>query len=153
MKKFFYKFVSILILLKNLILRKRKYRLTFRCEKDDVMKRWFYVFPFWGFDTDNLEMVMGADGLCEKYSMGKDIFTIDIMASKKPLSLEIYKDYAEYIRYDYEGFMHGASYINKISEYSMKDQKEIEKVTTMWICPVALFVFGRYPRYIYIKTK
>ena len=26
-------------------------------------------------------------------------------------------------------------------------------VTTMWICPVTLFVLGRYPNYIYIKRK
>lgn len=32
-----------------------------------------------------------------------------------------------------------------------KNKKTI--ITRMWICPVTLFVLGRYPKHIYIKKK
>ena len=79
------KIITILILIKNVLIRRKKYRLHFKAECDSVAKRWYYDFPNWGFSHDNLEMVSGADGLCEKYADGKDNVTVDIIASKRPL--------------------------------------------------------------------
>ena len=33
------------------------------------------------------------------------------------------------------------------------DPNDENKITTMWICPVTLFVLGRYPKHIYIKKQ
>ena len=99
-------------------------------------------------------MVSGADGLCEKYAEGKDYVTVDIIASKRPLDMDAYKEYDEYRRYEYSELTLGASYINKVKKlYTEADGSTSTKevITTMWICPVTLFVLGRYPRYIYIK--
>ena len=148
------KIITILILIKNVLIRKKKYRLRFKAERDSVVKRWYYDFPNWGFSHDNLEMVSGADGLCEKYAEGRDNVTIDIIASKRPLDIDAYKEYDEYRRYEYSEFTLGASYINKVKKlYTNEDGSTSTKevITTMWICPVTLFVLGRYPRYIYIK--
>ena len=148
------KIITILILIKNVLIRKKKYRLHFVAERDNVIKRWYYDFPNWGFSHSNLEMVSGADGLCEKYAEGRDNVTIDIIVSKRPLDSDAYKDYDEYRRYEYSEFTLGASYINKVQKpYKNSDGTTSIKdvITTMWICPVTLFVLGRYPRYIYVK--
>ena len=58
------KIITILILIKNVLIRRKKYRLRFKAERDSVVKRWYYDFPNWGFSYSNLEMVSGADGLC-----------------------------------------------------------------------------------------
>ena len=148
------KIITILILIKNVLIRRRKYRLHFVAERDNVVKRWYYDFPNWGFSHSNLEMVSGADGLCEKYAEGRDNVTIDIIVSKRPLDSDAYRDYDEYRRYEYSEFTLGASYINKVQKpYKNSDGSTSIKdvITTMWICPVTLFVLGRYPRYIYVK--
>lgn len=146
---------TILVLIKNQIFRKKHYRLHFVAERDSVVKRWYYDFPHWGFSHSNLEMVAGADGLCEMYSNGKDDVMVDIIASKVELNPDEYGEYDEYRRYEYIGMSTGASYINKTSKIFTIDGKfeEKEQITTMWICPVTLFVLGRYPLYIYIKAR
>jgi hypothetical protein len=148
--KIFYIIYTILVLLKNLLIRKKHYKLKFVAERDSVIKRWYYDFPGWGFSHSNLEMVSGADNLCEKYAEGKDNVTVDIIVSKKILDSEKYKDYDEYRRYEYIGISTGASYINKVEK--IIDKQVRTQITTMWICPVTLFVLGRYPNYIYIKA-
>ena len=68
--------------------------------------------------------------------------------------MDAYPEYDEYRRYEYSEFTLGASYINKVKKlYTEADGSTSTKevITTMWICPVTLFVLGRYPRYIYIK--
>jgi hypothetical protein len=65
------KIITILILIKNVLIRKKKYRLRFKAERDNVIKRWYYDFPNWGFSHSNLEMVSGADGLCENMQKGE----------------------------------------------------------------------------------
>lgn len=35
--------------------------------------------------------------------------------------------------------------------YTHVDPNDENKTTRMWICPVTLFVLGRYPKYIYIR--
>ena len=147
--------LTVLILIKNQIFRKKHYKLHFVAEYDSVIKRWYYDFPHWGFAHSTLEMVAGADGLCEMYSNGKDDVTVDIIASKVALDPDEYGEYDEYRRYEYIGMSTGASYINKTSKiFTIGDKlEEKEQITTMWICPVTLFVLGRYPLYIYIKAR
>ncbi len=78
------KIYTILVLLFNLIVRRRHYKLHFIAENDPPIKRWYYDFKYWGFDHANLEMVSGADTLCEYYAKGKNELTINITASNKP---------------------------------------------------------------------
>ena len=81
------KIYTILVLLFNLIVRRKHYKLHFVAENDPPIKRWYYDFKYWGFDHANLEMVSGADKLCELYSNGKDEVTVEIIASKKKQDL------------------------------------------------------------------
>jgi hypothetical protein len=149
------KIYTILVLLKNIIFRHRKYTLHFVTENDPPIKRWYYDFKHWGFDHAHLEMVSGADALCELYAKGKDEVTVNIIASRIPL--EKYKNinYDEFIGESLpknwkDKILYGRNYTNVKYGFD-KDKNEETIITRMWICPVTLFVLGRYPKYIYIR--
>ncbi len=145
------KIYTILVLLKNVIFRHRKYTLHFVAENNPPIKRWYYDFKHWGFDHNNLEMVAGADTLCELYAKGKDEVTIHIIASRKrrPYCLNICDEFiAEPLPKEWtswkDNFLWGRNYTSTDGN---------GKTTRMWICPVTLFVLGRYPKYIYIRRE
>ena len=146
------KIYTILVLLFNLIVRRRHYKLHFVAENDPPIKLWYYDFPHWGFDKLNLLMISGADKLCEMYAKGKDEVTVEIIASKR----EQHINNEEYDHYEADDFvMNGRSFIERRlykiiygKDYYSVGQNETK---TFWICPVTLFVLGRYPKHIYIK--
>lgn len=139
------KIYTILVLLKNLIIKRNVYNLRFVAEVDGPIKRWYYDFKHWGFAHGNLEMVCGADDLCEMYANGQNEVTVKVRAYKKqhPELIEAFDEFvAEDIPEDF-------SFIDKYlygRNYNSKEEK-------MWICPVTLFVLGRYPKYLYIKRE
>lgn len=143
------KIYTIIVLILNVIFRRKKYKLHFIAENDPPIKRWYYDFKHWGFEHANLEMVSGADTLCELYANGKDELTINITASRKP------RKYCANLCDEFIGeplpkemgliqkYLFGRYYIC----HDHNDGHE----TRMWICPVTLFVLGRYPNYIYVR--
>ena len=146
------KIYTILVLLFNLIVRRKHYKLHFIAENDPPIKRWYYDFKHWGFDHANLEMVSGADKLCELYANGKDEVTVEIIASKKKQDLPT-QLYDEYVAQDIiiDGMTHQGDFINSQLDKFLYGRTYQKDYTQMWICPVTLFVLGRYPKYIYIK--
>lgn len=145
------KIYTISVLLKNLIFHKKHYILSFKADRDSAVKRWYYDFPHWGFLKGNLEMVSGADGLCEMYSGGKDKLTIEIIASKKMLPLDIKTQYDLYVGEPLQGTWKDKITLGRNYNHPFTDKDGNQHITTMWICPVTLFVLGRYPNYIYVK--
>jgi hypothetical protein len=146
------KIYTILVLLKNIIFRHRKYTLHFVAENDPPIKRWYYDFKHWGFDHNNLEMVAGAENLCELYAKGKDEVTVEIIASKKKQDLPT-QLYDEFVAQDLiiDGMTHQGKFINSQLDKFLYGRTYQKDYTMMWICPVTLFVLGRYPKYLYIK--
>ena len=145
---------TILVLIANLIFRRKHYTLTFKAEEINgpstnpyAIKLWYYDFKHWGFDKHNLQMVSGADKLCEMYAQGSNKATVEIIAarSQKQLNMEDYDHYeADEPPKDFkfwEKIIYGRDY-HSIGQNETK---------TFWICPVTLFVLGRYPKHIYIK--
>lgn len=152
------KIYTILVLIKNLLIRKKYYKLSFFAEEDPPIKRWYYNFKHWGFSKDNLEMVAGADTLCELYSKGQNYVTVEIIATNKELQQYENDDYDKFIGKPFpnntklkDKILYGRDYTNV--KTIIKELKEQTIIRTMWICPVTLFVLGRYPNFIYIKNK
>jgi hypothetical protein len=143
------KIYTILVLLKNLIIRRNVYTLRFVAEVDGPVKRWYYDFKHWGFDKHNLQMVSGADKLCEMYAQGGNEAIVEIIATKSPkqLNMEDYDHYeADELPKDFKSWkkiIYGRDY-HSIGQ---------EEQRNFWICPVTLFVLGRYPKHIYIKKN
>lgn len=132
-------------LFKNVIFRKKNYKLHFVADTTiPTLKRWFYDFPHWGFAHDYLEMVAGADQLCELYANGKNELNINIIATNKQLQNDEKKLYDEFVA---ETLPNDIPWDAKYIYGRTYKCQDIE----MWICPVTLFVLGRYPKYLYIK--
>jgi hypothetical protein len=155
------KIYTILVLLSNIIIRRRHYTLSFHSEylgTDDnpkLVKLWYYNFKGWGFRKENLLMVSGADGLCEHYSKdGGKTATVKIVASRKDLHYG-----CKYDHYVAENIIK-SSFLDRIllGRNYLEDQRRLlpEKQVNpkrFWICPVTLFVLGRYPKHLYIVNK
>lgn len=148
--KAFKKFLIILTLIKNVIYgllnKTSKYTLSFKYRYDGF-KRWYYDWDKdhlfkWAFKDGNLEMVAGADDICEYFSNGRQYFKVDVIISKTKLNK---KNYEEFVRKPLEG-----NFLNKIFYGAEYTNSKIND--TIWICPVTLFVFGKYPKFLYIKN-
>jgi hypothetical protein len=128
--------------------KKEEYIISFTKEDDGL---WYVDYPNWPFDHSHLQMVRGADKLCELYSNGKDEVTVEIIASKKKQDLPT-QLYDEYVAQDIIiDELHQGRFINSQLDKILYGRIYQKGYTQMWICPVTLFVLGRYPKYIYIK--
>ena len=128
-------------LVRSVLNRKREYNIQFNKEKGCC---WYVDFPHWPFSHDNLAMVSGADKMLELLSDGELFVMMSVIPSKKKEQRE---GYIELEQTEYSLF--GGS------TYQVKFEPFIErfKSDTLWICPVTLFVLGRYPKFIYVKKK
>ena len=132
----------------NVIFRRRHYTLSFYSKPFFGTKRWFYDWnrnhaTTWEFAEDNLEMVCGAEMLCEKYSNGKDTTTVDIICRRRKLK-NVPEGYEEYVRRPLKKNLICRTILG--ADYDCNSHN-------FWICPVTLLVLGRYPKYIYMKTS
>lgn len=143
------KIYTILVLLCNFLVRRKHYRLKFLCEEDSGVRRWYYAFRGWGFEHGNLEMVSGADTLCDHHSTdGGKTAVVNVIASRKPIRCGNGK-YDHFVGEDFP------------EEWNIKDRliwgrnyyNELYPNEKFWICPVTLFVLGRYPKHLYIEVK
>ena len=147
---------SVLTLAKNVILRKKHHVLSFVAEVDGPIKRWYYDFKWWGFSHDNLEMVSGADYMCNLYANDGDKVTVDVISTNSYLSNDESKGYDLFestgdendFGYDFlDKILYGRAYQGT----KVNDEGRLV-IHRMWICPVTLFVLGKYPKYLYIKV-
>jgi hypothetical protein len=104
-------------------------RFMFYKEEDE---RWFIELPEWKGEKDDLEMVMGAD-----------------------LLLDILSDYSDYcfVTFSDEPFEDAKvlSYDHNQSVKGYYNNDAWNGPSTVWLCYVTEFVFGKYPEKIYYK--
>jgi hypothetical protein len=103
---------------------------TFKFYKED--NKWYVDLPEWRGDKSDLEMVLGADLLLEIISGDYDdcsvTFGDEPFDGCHTLTHDLTQDIPGYYNND---AWHGPS--------------------TIWLCPVTIFVFGEYPDKIYYK--
>ena len=122
---------------KSVFGRKKEYHLKFNHEADGL---WYVDFPNWPFDHHNLLMVAGADKLCAFLSEDDVTANVDVIPSNK--------------REDHPGYaclVQGEHSLTGGSFYTVTELPGFER--DIWLCPVTLFVLGRYPKYLYIKKS
>ena len=128
---------AFLILLKSFIFKKNVYQIHFI----KVNRLWYCDIPHWPKAFfDNAQMVAGAARLLEVISKGKDEVTVEVAFDEKHLDGSP-NGYNKARRTDYT-LTGGAFY----------DVMALGFMSNIWLCPVTLFVVGRYPAYIYFKT-
>ena len=123
-------------LLRNAMTQRSKFDLSFHLEDDGV---WYVDFPDWPFAHHNLAMVGGADKLCSYLADDRQTVRVKVIASKAPLSLSGYG----LLTQTYSNLFYGA-------DYDATGFEDFHR--SIWICPVTLFVLGRYPKNIYVKV-
>ena len=126
-------------LVKSVLNRRREYRIQFN---KDNYGFWFVDFPNWPISHDNLAMVSGADKMLELLSDGNLFVKVSVIPAKKKGQ---HDGYIELEQTEHSLFG-GSTYQVKYEPF-----KERFKRDTLWICPVTLFVLGRYPKFIYVK--
>ena len=115
----------------------KTYDLKFNHESDNS---WYIDLPHWPFSHANLQMVAGADTLCEIMSEDDQTANVNVIASSTEQDLP---DYVCLERTDYT-ITGGAHYnVHNCEEYN----------GNIWLCPVTLFVMQKYPKYIYVKRN
>lgn len=104
----------------------------------DIDNRWYVELPEWEGSRADLEMVAGADTMLEYMAEGNDYVNTYISETEFDGS-----DKLEFIGLATE-FENGAFY--KMDKY-----KGIELGLELWLCDVTLFVFGKFPKEIFIS--
>ena len=102
--------------------------------------KWYIDLPHYPFSHHNLMMVAGADTLCERLSQDGHSTIVDVVTSKEALDNLVAEGYVQLKRTEWS--LTGGAYY---------DVKNIEGLNKLWLCPVTLFVYQKYPKYIYVK--
>ena len=112
-----------------------EYQIKFNHEDDGL---WYVDFPNWPFDHHNLLMVSGADEMCAFLSDDDITTEVLVRPSNKRLQRE---GYAELVQKEHS--------LTGGSTYEVRNLEGFNR--DIWLCPVTLFVLGKYPKYMYIK--
>ena len=83
-------------------------------------------------------MAGGGDKLCNYLADVKQTVRVEVIANKVSLPLLGYG----LLTKTYSNLFSGAN-------YDATDCEDFQR--SIWICPITLFVLGRYPKYIYVK--
>lgn len=83
-------------------------------------------------------MYPSAEEWLEKIGVGKDEFSIAV-------STQYFADAEALYRFKFDGLVRGTLYI-------AKSYKNVEASHQVLLCPVTLYVFGRYPKVIYYRV-
>ena len=97
-------------------------------------KRWYLNMNIPFVTEAQKEMVAGADTLLEDLSEGHDTVSVQVSTRKKILD-----GFTMLTKVHSDGLQYGATYTNLLK--------------TIWLCPVTLLVFLRYPQYLQYKLK
>jgi hypothetical protein len=117
--------------------RRKEYELQFNHEDDGC---WYVDFPNWPFEHGNLMMVSGADKMCEFLSDDDKYTFVKVIPTNKE---EDHPGYAKLVQKEHS-LTGGSTY--KVTGLEGFDRD-------IWLCPVTLFVLGKYPKYLYVKKN
>ena len=129
------------MLVRSVLGRRRAYLIQFNKEKNG---RWYVDFPHWPFSHENLVMVSGADKMLELMSDGDLCVKISVIPANKR---KLHDGYIELVQTE-KSLFGGSTYETEWEAFINRFKRN-----TIWICPVTLFVLGRYPKYIYVKRE
>lgn len=129
------------MLRRSMLGQKREYHIQFNKEKNGC---WYMDFPYWPFSHDNLAMVSGADKMLELLSDGYLTVEITVIPSNKR---ELHDGYIELVQTE-KSLLGGSTYETEWEPFTTRFKRN-----TVWICPVTLFVLGRYPKYLYVRKQ
>jgi hypothetical protein len=99
---------------------------------------WFVDLPEWEGTKADLAMVSGADTMLDIISQGDN--DIQVLLSTE-----------EFDGSNRLEFLRESPEVGEGSWYLMKTYKGIEYDLELWLCDVTIFVFGEFPKNIYVS--
>ena len=111
--------------------------------------RWYADIPEYKGDKADLEMVAGADRMCEIYAQGENEITLTLSTTPIEGLCDILKIIKLGAPEELEN-IYGEDILNHGAVYKVSTIKSINFDFEIWLCPVTVFVFGEYPEKIYI---
>ena len=117
--------------------KREKYVLQFNHEEDGL---WYVDFPNWPFDHHNLLMVAGADELCAYLSDDDKIARVEVVPSNEERDMH---GWGKLVQTEHS--------LTGGSTYEVHNLEGFER--DIWLCPVTLFVLGKYPKFMYIRKQ
>ena len=128
--------------------KKEEYIISFTKEDDGL---WYGDYPNWTFDHSHLQMVRGADKLCELLSYDGKHTKVSVIPSKEHKILQSH-DINERFALIRNDSVFTESDITKGAIYQVQVNQFKSLGGGIWLSPVILFVIGEYPKYIYLKS-
>ena len=107
-------------------------KLRFYKEEDN---RWYVDLPGFEGDKSELEMVAGADHMLDIYSQGENDVYLKLALSEYPGADKL-------TRLD----KNGSGFDYKVSSHF-----GIPYDYTLWLCDVTKYVYGQFPKFIYVQ--
>jgi len=111
-------------------------RLKFHKESDN---RWYVDLPEWTGSKAELEMVSGADSMLEYMAEGEE--QVWLILSEQ-----------EFENADKLEFLRLATEIENGAFYKIEKYRGIKIGLEMWLCDVTKFVFGDFPKTIFLSA-
>lgn len=114
----------------------------------DELGDWYINLPNYPGNVEDLQMVAGADLMLDIYAQGDDTITLQIIddeshiakideSTRKPFDVLELVDIS-----DVSGAYYKTKHLNTI---------DLSDDLLIWLCDVTLHVFGKFPKYLYIK--
>jgi len=100
--------------------------------------RWYIVLPEWTGPKDDLEMVMGADMMLDIYAQGAQKVSLSASEAEAP-------------GYDSLEISEVCSTVTGGAYYKVGKINNIDYDFRMWLCDVTKFVFGDFPKTLYLS--
>ncbi len=113
--------------------------LKFIKESDE---RWFVDLPEYDGPHEALEMVAGADALCDILSFDRKSVSVTLTEALTEFTTVILHRWLPFE--ETEGSTIGAY-------YRADFESNVREPFDIWLCPVTLFIFGEYPNVFYIQ--
>lgn len=107
------------------------------CKETD--NRWYVELPEWEGSKSDLEMVAGADTMLEYMAEGES-------------EVCLYLSIDEFENSDKLEFIRLAKELSNGAYYRFDKFRGIDINLEMWLCDVTLFVFGKFPKTIYVAN-
>ncbi len=117
----------------------RKYRF-YRNERG-----WYIDLKWFPFNKEYLAMVAGADTLLDILAGGEDEVTLQVSTSVFPYADGVIEKHVS------TGLSDGAFYFTRPGYTHFKADEIQAEAPMIWLCPVTLWVFLKYPKKIYYK--
>lgn len=142
MKKYLKLVATIVILIKNILIRKKIYKLKFIKKEDND----------WYYDLQHFNLTANAKGLNDflnAYNTNDDNKIIKLLfIPSKIQNQQKYNDYDEIIGLP----LYQKPNTIKLDKYANGRKYTFKQNIKLYVCPLTLFILGHYPNYVYVKN-